>query len=437
MNNIRHAADGTSDTDPPASIHTSLREGAMPTREGVPFAALRHRDFRADFLGDMLSMMADNIEHVISYWVIFQLFHSPALAGFAVISHWMPHLLLSWYFGGLSDRFDCRRVIQTSQALYMTVTWAWAIFIITDSLQMWHAMILLVFHGLAGTLWSPARQLLIHEIVGPAHLQSAVRLNATGRQLGILLGPAVGGALMLILGSSLGLIVNAFLYLPLIIWLQRVPYTGHRDRTVKSRKLSWKEMLGALRDAKGSHVIVSMVLLAGLSSLLVGTAFQAQMPEFAQDLGTDNEGFGYSALLTANGAGALVGGLMLESGGLLRVRARTAIILAIVWAIALGMFAAASHYPLALSLLFIAGVCNLAFRSMAQTLVQLLAPPNVRGRLIGLFIMSSQGLRTFSGVTVGLLGSYLGIHWSLGLSTGVLLVIILGLLTFTTRNYEE
>ncbi len=80
-------------------------------KEGVAFAALRHRDFRAFFVTNMLSMMADSIEHVISYWVIFQIFRSPALAGFAVISHWTPHLLFSVYFGMLADRFDCRRVI--------------------------------------------------------------------------------------------------------------------------------------------------------------------------------------------------------------------------------------------------------------------------------------------------------------------------------------
>ena len=416
MNNIRRTADGT---------------------KGVAFAALRHRAFRGYFMGDMLSMMADNTEHVISYWVIFHLFHSPALAGFAVVSHWMPHLLLSWYFGGLSDRFDCRRVIQASQAIYVAVTLGWATLIITDSLQMWHAMVLLVFHGLAGTLWSPARQLLIHDIVGPTHLQSAVRLSATGRQLGMLLGPALGGALMLTLGPSLGLIVNAFFYMPLTIWLQTVPYTGHQAEAPKSRKLSWKDMLGALREVKGSRVIVSMVLLAGLSSFFVGNAFQAQMPQYAHDLGADEKGYGYSALLAANGAGAVVGGLMLESRGLFQARAHTAIVLAIVWCFALGTFAGASYYPLGLALLFIAGMCNLAFLSMAQTLVQLFAPPNVRGRLIGLFIMSGQGLRTFSGVTVGLLGSYIGIHWSLGFSTGVLLVVMLGLLAFTSRSDRE
>ena len=83
------------------------------------FAALQRPHFRTFLGGTVLAMMADNIEHVISYWVLFEKFHSPVLAGFAVISHWTPFLLLSVYFGGLADRYDCRKLIQIAQIMYM------------------------------------------------------------------------------------------------------------------------------------------------------------------------------------------------------------------------------------------------------------------------------------------------------------------------------
>ena len=83
------------------------------------FAALHNRDYRAYFGGWTLTMMGDNIEHVISYWVLFQTFHSPALAGFAVISHWAPYLVLRIYFGALADRYDCRKLIAVSQMTYL------------------------------------------------------------------------------------------------------------------------------------------------------------------------------------------------------------------------------------------------------------------------------------------------------------------------------
>ena len=77
----------------------------------------------------MMSQMGDNIEHVISYWLLYQKFHSPVLAGFAVISHWTPFLFFAVYFGALADRHDCRRVIQAAQVMYASVSLIWAYFI--------------------------------------------------------------------------------------------------------------------------------------------------------------------------------------------------------------------------------------------------------------------------------------------------------------------
>ena len=421
-------------------LSRSVKGLTAASGKGVAFAALYHHDFRWYFVTSMLAMMADNIEHVISYWVIFQAFHSPILGGFAVLSHWTPFLLFSVYFGALADRFDCRRILQASQLMYMGVSLTWGLLFLTNTIQLWHTVVLLIVHGMAGVLWGPAGQLIIHDIVGSEHLQSAVRLSATSRQLGILLGPAVGGALMLLLGPPIGLIVNAFIYLPLIVWLLIVPYTGHRQKVPgvgKARGFGLKDALDVLREVSGNRAIISMVVLGGASALFVGNAFQAQMPEYAHDLGADKEGFAYSALLAANAAGAVIGGLLLEGRGLLQARVRTAIVCCILWCLVIGGFAAAPNYPIALTLLFFAGVFNLAFNSMAQTLVQLLAPSQLRGRLIGLFSMSNSGLRAFSGLTVGVLGGFIGVHWSLGLSATALLAVTIALFAFTVPSSGE
>ena len=97
----------------------------------VAFAALRHHSFRAYFLLSALAMMADNVEHVISYWVIFGKFHSAALGGFAVVSHWLPFLLFSVTSGALADRFDPRRMIQLGMALFCGVSIAWGVLFAT------------------------------------------------------------------------------------------------------------------------------------------------------------------------------------------------------------------------------------------------------------------------------------------------------------------
>jgi len=404
----------------------------------VAFAALRHRGFRGYFLLSALAMMADNVEHVISYWVIFGKFHSPALGGFAVISHWLPFLLFSVTSGALADRFDPRRMIQLGMALFCGVSIAWGVLFATGALQVWHAALLLVVHGCAGVLWGPPSQLLLHDIVGREHLQSAVRLNATARQLGMLAGPGVGGALLLWLGPERGIFVNAMLYLPFIAWLAVAPY-GPKFRAagtaVATRAVrSLGDIVRALREISHHRVILAMTLLAGLASLFIGNAYQAQMPGFAHDLGQGKADFFYSMLLGADAAGALTAGIVLESRNLLAPRARTACVLALLWCVALGGFALTKSYPLALALLFAAGFMELSFNAMAQTLVQLDAPAEMRGRAIGVFNMFAAGMRTFSGISVGLVGARVGIHDSLALSAALLFVAIGALLRFGLRT---
>ena len=382
-------------------------------------------------------MLADNIEHVISYWAMFQKFHSPYLGGFAVISHWAPFLLFSIYSGALADRFDPRRIIQLGMLLFMGVSITWGVLFLTDTLQEWHARVLLIIHGFAGVLWGPAGQLLLHDMVGPDDLPSAVRLNATARYLGMLTGPAVGGVLLLALGPAHGILVNALIYLPMILWLWKAPYgprfqarQGGSPREV--RGLS--DLVATFRSIRANATVLCMTFLAGLAALFIGNAYQAQMPGFASDLGHGDPGLSYSMLLAADAAGALVAGFVLESRGLLRPAARTALVLAMMWCASLGLFALVSAYALALVLLFAAGFLELSFNSMAQALVQLSAPAAIRGRVIGVFSMAASGMRMFSGITVGIVGGLIGIHASLSLSAAVLFVAIAALFSFTTKE---
>ncbi|HSF02124.1 MAG TPA: MFS transporter [Solirubrobacterales bacterium] len=410
--------------------------GSIPAAPAVRFAALRSRDYRRYYALGLIAMTADNIEHVISYWVIYQTFHSPTLGGFAVISHWLPFLLFSFHAGALADRFDCRKLLQISQALFMSASLAWGVLFLTGALQVWHAVVILLVHGAAGVIGAPAQQLIIHDMVGGPHLPSAIRLNASSRYLAILLGPAVGGGLMLLLGPAWGLLANVALYLPFTLFLARVRYTGHAHASGQSPRArmgladAWR-LLGQLRT---DRQLVTMIALGGITSFFVGNAFQAQMPEYAHDLGSDEAGLWYSVLLAANAAGAILGTVLLESADVLRPSARTAIVCAGAWGVTIALFAVATSYPAAVTLLVLAGVFNLAYTSIAQTLVQMLAPPRVRGSVVGLFNTAILGLRAGSGVTVGVLGAVINVHWSLALSAAAVVITAAGMLAMERRQ---
>src|SRR6202012_5032424 len=400
------------------------------------FAAMRHSGFRAQFTTYVLAMMADNIEHVISYWVVFQKFHSPALGGFAIVSHWLPFLLFSVISGALAERFDPRRIIQAGMCLFIIASLIWSYFFVTGSLQMWQARVLLVVPGRAGVLWQTPNQMLLYDIVGPADLESAVRLNAMARYLGLLVGPAVGGVILIALGPAHGIMLNTLFYLPLVLWLPEGAHGPEFRAEIPPLRRAVRglnDIVSTVRDIRGHATIVSMVLLAGAASFFVGNAYSSQMPGFAADLHHGDPGVAYSMLLAADAAGGLLGGLILEGGGLLPPRPRTAIVLALFWSAALVVFALAPIYWLAGGFLSLPGFLELSFNAMAQSLVQLNAPLDQRGRVIGLFNMASLGLRAFSGISVGLTGSLIGIHWSLALSACAAMIVAGALLLLRQR----
>jgi MFS family permease len=414
-------------------LNSATRAQRSPPAKHRAFTSLSNGDYRIFFFAATAAMMADNIEHVISYWVIFQKFHSPALGGFAVISHWVPYLLLAGFTGSLADRFDIRRLIQAGMLLFIGVSICWGIMFMTDSAEVWKAAALLVVHGLAGVIWVPASQVLIHEMVTVEQLPSAVRIFATGRYLAFLVGPVVGAGLLLAFGPTYGIFINALIYVPMFVWLIKAPYgSRNSDRRPAPQGVNgFADIWSTMGVVAKNPVLASMTVLIGASAFFVGNAYQAQMPGFALDLGHGRGDFSYSVILAADAAGGLVAGLILEGGGLLPPRVRTAFILAMIWCCALIGFARSNTYAVAITLLFVAGFVELGFNSMAQTLVQLNAPGAIRGRVLGVFSMSAMGLRTFSGLSVGLLGSVIGIHNSLSYSAAALFFLYVAI--FVTR----
>ena len=393
-------------------------------------AAFSHRGFLTFWSLNSAVMMADNMEHVITYWTSFQKFHSALLGGFAVISHWVPYLFLSIPSGILADRLDPRRLIQIGMSMFLCCSLGCAYFIYTDTLTIPIAMGLLILHGLSGVLWSPSEQVLLFDIVGAQDVQSAVRLTSSGRYLGMLCGPAIGSVLILTLSPTGGLLVNAFIYIPYILWLWKAPF-GPQYRQQKQthivRLQGFSEVITTLRYVFQSKNLLTMIALSRMAAFCVGTSYQAQMPQFATDLGNGQAGLTYAILLGADACGALVAGFSLELIGRLKTKPINAVRLCALWAIALLSFSLAHSYWQAVISLFFAGFFDLAFNSMSMAIVQMSAPQALRGKIIGVAVMSNLGLRMFSGINVGIMGQSFGVHQSLATSafmalTGVTLL---------------
>lgn len=392
----------------------------VPEDRPRKFGALRDRRSGPYIAGGALAMMADNIEHVLAYWVLWQTFHSPWLVGFQIVSHWLPYLLFSVAAGALAERFDPRRVIQVGQALFMSVSAAWGILFFTGTLELWHACVLLVLHGMAGCLWMPAEQLLLYKFAGPKQLPGAIRMNATFRSLAFLAGPVIGSLLLIGVGPAVGMFVNILFYLPLTIflWFVRIdrrdgdpePAAAPTRKTEKPMTFfSAFRVLGTIRK---DRQLLGMIVLSALSAATIGSVIQNAMPEFAETLGADEAGLAYGMLLLANGAGGVIGGFLLEATGRVPTTARTAIIGTTVLGITTIVFASSSIYAVAIIALLIGGVARITSDATAMSIVQLRAPDDQRGRVIGAYTMFGPGMMTFSGLTVAVLGSLFGLRGS-------------------------
>ena len=391
------------------------------------FAALKVRHYKGYLVGGSLAMGGDHIEHALSYLVMWQLFHSPLLAGFAVVSHWLPHLFFGVWLGGLAERVDCRRMIQVAQGMFMLASILWGVLILTGTLQAWMCVLLLLLHGFASAIWNPADQLMLYDIAGPKDLPSAVRLMATGLNLGMLVGPAFAALLLATVGPGWGMFINLIFYVPFLFVLVAVPATGHsRGEKRATSRVRLRDVPSVLREVRQYPAILVVTVLQAAVGLFVGVALLPLLPEFGEALGTSD--FTYGLLLIAMATGAVIGGISLESIGRMHANARIAIVATMVFAACILVFAFSRDLGLTLGVLVLAGIANLVSASTSQTIVQLEAPPERRGRFVGAYGMMSLGFRAGSGILMGGLGVLIGVTGAVAINAAALFIVATTLL---------
>jgi MFS family permease len=392
------------------------------------FAALRAPWYKGYLAGSVLMMGGDNLEHAITYWVMWQTFHSPVLAGLAVLTHWLPHLFFAIPLGGLADRFDCRRLIQLAALLFISVSIVWGILFATNSLQPWECVALLLVHGFASAIWKAPDQLMLYDMVGPTDLPSAVRLTATGITLGQLVGPALGAVLLFTVGPTIGMFLNVAMYLPFLSYLFVVPITGHVRDAARRAAPHWRDIISVLRDVPKYPSILGVMVLQGAIALFIGVALMPLLPEFGGILGQGSNGAGYAVLVSSMAAGATTAGITLEAIGRIRASTRLAIGAGIAFAASILVFALSQSYPLSIAALIVAGASSLTAASTSQTIVQLEAPSDRRGRFVGAAGMTAQGFQAGSGILIGVLAGGLGVAGGVATAATALLVCAVALM---------
>lgn len=395
---------------------------AIPKAEAVitplgsrRFVALRNPTFRLYWLASTCSSLGDTFEAVVRNWLVWELTKSPFWLGIANFCHWLPFSLLALHAGVLADRVDNRKLIRISELFYLSSAVIMALLVLTGAADLRVLLLLLVLHGIGGGISQPSRQVLVHNIVGREALLNAVSLNSSARQCLQIIGPPLAGWALVTIGAGWGYVITAALFLPLIVTLTIMRVERTHQRADASAQSAWRSLQEGITYVRSKPVLLGLLAMVATPTVLIGTSFNSMMPYFADKV-FHTGAAGYSFLLSATGVGAILGALALSFMRTVTHKGKVVIGCALAYALLVITFALSAPYvPVLLGSLVLAmgGMTYVIYQTSMNTLLQLAAPDAIRGRVMGLYSMSTFGLQIFNGPVVGTLAVMLSVSAAL------------------------
>ena len=364
------------------------RHGRASTLVATRLPALAVPAYRRFLAGAFVGAVGSWMQATAQGWLVLDLTNSPAALGLVSAFGTLPILLFSVFAGVLADRLDRRRLLVGTQLAAALVACTMAALVSTGIVQLWHVAALAFLAGTASAVQTPAYQAIVSTLVDRPAIGSAVALNAAQFNLSRVIGPAIAGAVIAAGGLVLAFWGNAIALVLVagVFWTLRIAPAAD---LVRAQASLWSNLLDGLRYVRSERVIAVLVLLAGVPALLV-LNYLVLLPVYARDiLGIGAPGLGF--LSGAIGVGALTGALGLAalrpSGG----SARAALAGLAISSAALVVFALSRSVPVSAAALAVLGCTQVVYYATTNTLLQVLVPGRLRGRVISLYILTSWG----------------------------------------------
>lgn len=399
-------------------------------------AAFTYRDFRIQWFGACTSSIGTWTQTTAQNWMVLSLTGSAFFLGLDAFLQQLPIMLFTLIGGVLADRRDRRRMLMTSQYVQMTTATTLALLVYFGVVEIWHILLLSFTTGLAQAFGGPAYQSLIPSLVDKKDLPNAVALNSIQFNVARVLGPlafaaTIGafarGGFSDAQGMAACFALNALSFL-VVIWalmslrLKHVAPTGGRSMRI--------ELGIGLSYVRNHGSLVALIVLAAATTFL-GFAVVTFLPLFTQQVfrqGADT----YSQLLAFSGAGSVVGALVVAWLGKFRRMGLTALVVQMLYGLLILAFAVSRVLWLSELLLFLTGVALMVVFSTVTSLIQLIAPNEMRGRVMSIYMVAFRGGMPLGALASGYLATLIGAPTVIGIN-GVLLVIVA--LYFLVRNH--
>jgi MFS family permease len=424
-------------TAPPASDQTAAPApsiGARAMRRTL--VAFTYRDFRVQWIGACTSSIGTWMQIVAQNWLVLSLTNSAFFLGLDAFLQQLPIILFSLIGGVFADRYDRRRTLLTSQYIQMATSGTLAVLMYFNVVQVWHILVLSFLTGVAQSFGGPAYQSLIPSLVDKKDLPNAVALNSIQFNVARVIGPLLFGLTLAAFrrwdysepqAMNACFLLNALSFLVVIQTLTML-HVKHIPST--NTKGVGDELKSGVSYVRHHESLGALIVLAAATTFL-GFALLTFLPIFAQKIfheGADT----YSHLMAFSGAGSIVGALLVAWLGKYRKMGLTALLVQAAYGALIVAFAMSRTLWISDILLFLTGATLMVVFSTVTSLVQLIAPNEMRGRVMSIYMLAFRGGMPLGSLVSGWLAGFLGAPMVIGIN-GLLLVVVAAY--FLIRNH--
>jgi MFS family permease len=367
--------------------------------------ALNHRDFRLFWAGQSISSVGSWMQSVGLSWLVLELTNSPFRLGVVSALQFAPVLLFSAIAGVVVDRTPKRRLILGTQMALMLPAFALAALAWTGWVRYWHVATLAGVIGLVNALDMPSRQSFLVEMVGREDLLNGIALNSATFNSARVIGPALGGLLIARYGTSVAFLLNALSFLAVLLTLTFVR-VGSEAKPRRGTTIR-EEFLDGVRYATRTPLVALILgLVFAVSTFTMNHG--VLVPLFARQV--LHEGVHVFGLLMASlGAGAVVGAVALAMLGGGRPPLAAVVIPGMGVALGIISLAFVRHFALAAVVLFLVGAMQIVFQNGCNTIVQVTVPDELRGRVMGVYMMVFAGATPLGASLIGSIAEGAGV----------------------------
>ena len=429
-------AEATATADPATSPSTSF--GARTLRRML--AAFTYRDFRVQWFGACTSSIGTWMQIVAQNWLVLSLTKSPFYLGLDAFLQQLPIILFTLIGGVLADRHDRRRTLIASQYVQMATSGTLALLMFLHVVQVWHILVLSSVTGFAQAFGGPAYQSLIPSLVDKKDLPNAVALNSIQFNVARVVGPLLFGATLVVFGKwgysepqamNACFALNALSFVVVINTLMMLRVKHIPPAASKGMRDDLQIGLSYVRHHPS---LKAFIVLAAMTTFL-GFALLTFLPVFARQVFHEGAGT-YSRLMAFSGADSIVGALIIAWLGKFKRMGLTALLVQAVYGVLIVAFAASRILWLSGILLFFTGAALMVVFSTVTSLVQMIAPNEMRGRVMSIYMLAFRGGMPLGSLVSGWLATYLGAPLVIGIN-GVLLVIVAAYFLVRSHGVRE